>query len=194
MASETVDPNDWSQPQSSWEVPPLTSRDSIKSVQPQRESNVQPQHARQPPCLCGLCISLFQMSGIWARWAEAGQDERLLHQMSGCRARWAFAEADERLQGQMSGYRARWAFPEAEELLQGQMSVCRARWAFAGPDERLQGQMSGCRGRWAVTGPDERLQGQMSGCRARSTSMLASVYLLLTVVHDVLCAHHTQHL
>ena len=72
MASETVDPIDWSHPPPSWAVPPecllcsinqcdLMQRES--NLQPQharqppclwqRESNLQPQHARQPPCLCG---------------------------------------------------------------------------------------------------------------------------------------------
>ena len=55
MASETVDPIDWSHPPPSWAVPPepRTPRAEYKSVQPQRDSNVQSQQARQPPCLCG---------------------------------------------------------------------------------------------------------------------------------------------
>ena len=36
-----------------WLQGPRAVSHSVLSVQPQRESNVQPQHARQPPCLCG---------------------------------------------------------------------------------------------------------------------------------------------
>ena len=53
MASETVDPIDWSHPPPSWAVPPERHLNSINQCKPQRGSNVQPQHARQPPCLCG---------------------------------------------------------------------------------------------------------------------------------------------
>ena len=57
MASETVDPIDWSHPPPSWAVP-WASRAKYKSVQlsHSRDSILQPcnlQHARQPPCLCG---------------------------------------------------------------------------------------------------------------------------------------------
>ena len=52
MASETVDPIDWSQPPPSWAVPPERLVHSINQCT-SAESNVQPQHARQPPCLCG---------------------------------------------------------------------------------------------------------------------------------------------
>ena len=52
MASETVDPIDWSHPSPLWAVPPERLMHSINQCT-SAESNVQPQHARQPPCLCG---------------------------------------------------------------------------------------------------------------------------------------------
>ena len=52
MASETVDPIDWSHPPPSGAVPPECLVHSINQCT-SAESNVQPQHARQPPCLCG---------------------------------------------------------------------------------------------------------------------------------------------
>ena len=52
MAPETVDPIDWSHPPPSWAVPPEGLVHSINQCT-SAESNVQPQHARQPPCLCG---------------------------------------------------------------------------------------------------------------------------------------------
>ena len=52
MASETVDPIDWSHAPPSWAVPPERFVHSINQCT-QRDSNVQPQHVRQPPCLCG---------------------------------------------------------------------------------------------------------------------------------------------
>ena len=52
MASETVDPIDWSHPPRSWAVPPERLVHSINQCT-QLDSNVQPQHVRQPPCLCG---------------------------------------------------------------------------------------------------------------------------------------------
>ena len=52
MASETVDPIDWSHPPPSWAVPPEHLLHSINQCT-QLDSNVQPQHVRQPPCLCG---------------------------------------------------------------------------------------------------------------------------------------------
>ena len=52
MASETVDPIDWSYSPPSWAVPPERLVHSINQCT-QRDSNVQPQHVRQPSCLCG---------------------------------------------------------------------------------------------------------------------------------------------
>ena len=52
MASETADPIDWSYPHPHGQYPMSASCIVYKSLQSQRESNVQPQHARQPPCLC----------------------------------------------------------------------------------------------------------------------------------------------
>ena len=52
MASETVDPIDWSHPPPSWAVPPERLMHSINQCT-QLDSNVQLQHVRQPPCLCG---------------------------------------------------------------------------------------------------------------------------------------------
>ena len=48
MASETVDLIDWSYPPPSWAVPP----ERLVHIR-NHWSNVQPQHARQPHCLCG---------------------------------------------------------------------------------------------------------------------------------------------
>ena len=52
MASEMVDPINWSHPPPSWVVPPEHLVHSINQCT-QLDSNVQPQHVRQPPCLCG---------------------------------------------------------------------------------------------------------------------------------------------
>ena len=55
MASETVDPIDWSQPPPSWAVPPERLVHSIirwsTATAGFRSCNLQ--HERQPPCLCG---------------------------------------------------------------------------------------------------------------------------------------------
>ena len=51
MASETVDPIDWSHPPPSWAVPPERLVHSINQCT-QLDSNMQLQHVRQPPCLC----------------------------------------------------------------------------------------------------------------------------------------------
>ena len=58
MASETVDPIDWSPPGTLMRSTPWAPRAQYKSVQlsHSRDSILQPcnlQHARQPPCLCG---------------------------------------------------------------------------------------------------------------------------------------------
>ena len=52
MASEMVDPIDWSHPPPSSAEPPERLVHSINQCT-QLDSNVQPQHVRQPPCLCG---------------------------------------------------------------------------------------------------------------------------------------------
>ena len=52
MASDTVYPIDWSHPPPSCAVPPERLVHSINQCT-SAESNVQPQHGRQPPCLCG---------------------------------------------------------------------------------------------------------------------------------------------
>ena len=52
MVSEMVDPIDWSHPPPSWAEPPECHLHSINQCKPQRDANMQPQHARQPPCLC----------------------------------------------------------------------------------------------------------------------------------------------
>ena len=53
MASETVDPIDWSHPQPSWAVPPERHVHSINQCNLSGTRTFKPQHARQPPCLCG---------------------------------------------------------------------------------------------------------------------------------------------
>ena len=60
MASESIDPINWSHPPPSWAVPPERLVHSINQCT-SAESNVQPQLARQPPCLCGH-------SGYVAMW------------------------------------------------------------------------------------------------------------------------------
>ena len=53
VASETVDPIDWSHPPPSWTVPPERHVQSSNQCNLSGTRTMQPQHARQPPCLCG---------------------------------------------------------------------------------------------------------------------------------------------
>ena len=84
MASETVDPIDWSYPPPSWAVPP--ERLLVHSINQctQLDSNVQPQHARQPPCLCGHSGKVSYSSGLnlitirlWLR-SDSDYDQTLI--------------------------------------------------------------------------------------------------------------------